>query len=954
MSGGTRWGAGLPGRVLERFERRWGAQWVLSWLHRASRLRLVLNRRIGAVVGLGRRTRIVSTACWRFPIYSQTFVYQELTQLLKHGHDVKFLYSELERSDPLPDQFAPLWRGRRRMFLSDHGHEEDFQHYRRRMPDRVDRLVRVLCRVSGLSPEELMHRQHFRQSFSFARVVEAFRPHYLHSYFFYEGTLFTFVASYLLGIPRGVSCYSDHGLADYELKAVGLHLRHCALVVATSNRIMRELLEIAPGMDADRILVKPNAVNASRFPLVARGEPEAGQPYRLACVCRFDPKKGIVFLVRALKHLRDRGLDAEVHVAGTADPDHAASVEYARHVESEIHSLAVDRFVHLEGRRSESEVRTLLARSQLFVAPFVELPSGDKDGIPTTILEAMATGQAVVATDAGSITEVIRDGENGVIVPQRDPVALADAIAGLLADPPRRARLGSRAAETVRARYDVHACDHLFHDALRPILRSRPEALARQQGAFDAWLDETCLSMGLGAASPATIKPETDAAPREGLPESMIIVPEARNPIRLPVSTVEALMRRPVRAVAAPAGSADREGVGAASIVVVAVDNLIFNRMCLESVLANTCWPSYEIIFVDNGSTDGTREYVSQLAAVNPGVRLIFNSRNVGFSPAVNQGLRLAKGEVLVILNNDTIVPQDWLHPLLRHLDDRGAGLVGPVTNRTGNEAQIDAPYRTYGEFLAFSRAHREAHAGKAFHIRTLAMFCTAMRRDTYAEIGGLDERFEVGLFEDDDYAVRVRAAGYAVRCAEDAFVHHFGQASFGQMASTGGYGSLFHANRRRWEEKWERPWQPYQHRRNPAYEELLATIRTVVRQQVPSGTTVAVVSKGDGALLELAGQKVWHFPQDEEGQYTGYYPATSADAIAMLERMRSKGAQYFVLPSTAMWWLDHYGVFAEYVRTRFHVVADDPSSCLIVKLEEAAAEAPLRAVSPRRSPKAQ
>ena len=116
MSGGAR--SDLADRIAERLEARGDSARVLPWLHRASRVRLEVDRRVNAITGLGRRARIAATACWRFPIFSQTFVYQELTQLLNHGHDVKFLYSELERADPLPDQFAPLWRARRRMFLS--------------------------------------------------------------------------------------------------------------------------------------------------------------------------------------------------------------------------------------------------------------------------------------------------------------------------------------------------------------------------------------------------------------------------------------------------------------------------------------------------------------------------------------------------------------------------------------------------------------------------------------------------------------------------------------------------------------------------------------------------------------------------------------------------------------------------------------------------------------------
>jgi glycosyltransferase involved in cell wall biosynthesis len=365
-------------------------------LHGLSRLRLRFDRWRGTILTLGRHPRVLGTACWRFPIYSQSFVYQELTQLLHQGYDLKFLYSELERRDRLPAQFEALWRGRRRMFLTPSGHEADVEHYRSRMPDRVEALVQLLCAASGLTRPELERHQHFRQSFSFARLVEAFQPRYLHSYFFYEGTLFTFVASYLLRIPRGVSCYSDHLLQDYDLKVVALHLRHCALVVATSQRIKRELLQMAPGLDADRVLVKPNAINASRFPIAERRDPAAGEPYRLVSVCRLDPKKGLAYLVRAVRILRDQGLNVEAHIVGGVDSDQPASADYARELEADVRALDLTRWVHLEGRRTEAEVSGFLQRSHLFVAPFVEMPSGDKDGIPTTLLEAMSTGQAAV------------------------------------------------------------------------------------------------------------------------------------------------------------------------------------------------------------------------------------------------------------------------------------------------------------------------------------------------------------------------------------------------------------------------------------------------------------------------------------------------------------------------------------------------------------------------------
>jgi len=415
----------------------------------------------------------MSTACWRFPIYSQSFVYQELAQLVRHGYDLRFLYSEPEPNDKLPAQFDAIWRGRRRMFLNPDDYDRDFEWFRRRTPERVTALLRALCDASGLPEAELRRHYHVQQSFSFARVVEAFRPRYLHSYFFYEGTLFTYVASSLLNIPRGVSCYSDHLLRDYELKVVPLHLGHCSIVIATAQRIKEELLAIAPHLDPDTVIVKPNAVNTLHFPVRERGDPGPGQPFRLLCVARFDPKKGLTTLVEAVRLLRDRGHDVEAHLVGGVDLDQKVSVEYGRTLARTIADLGLQSVIHLEGSRPESEVRAFLERSHLFVAPFVEMASGDKDGIPTTILEAMSTGMPVVATDAGAIPEILTDGIDGVRVPQRDPAALAATVAALMADPDRRARLGARAAEMVRRRFDVEASEHVFHTALRRLLASR-------------------------------------------------------------------------------------------------------------------------------------------------------------------------------------------------------------------------------------------------------------------------------------------------------------------------------------------------------------------------------------------------------------------------------------------------------------------------------------------------
>jgi GT2 family glycosyltransferase len=418
-------------------------------------------------------------------------------------------------------------------------------------------------------------------------------------------------------------------------------------------------------------------------------------------------------------------------------------------------------------------------------------------------------------------------------------------------------------------------------------------------------------------------------------PPDLVLTPTSRWPTRLPEDTVNAVLANPLPAARkrAHVDEVIRGPGEGASVVLVTFNGLVFTRLCLESLLVNTDYADYEVIVVDNGSTDGTEDYLRALVRGHPHLRAVFNETNRGFARANNQGLELAGGGVLILLNNDTILPRGWLGRLIRHVDDPAIGLVGPVTNRTGNEAQIAASYHTYGEFVNFAQHVSAAPNATLFDIRMLGMYCVAMRRSVYERVGPLDEQFGVGLFEDDDYAMRVRAAGYRVVCAEDVFVHHFGQASLGKLAATGEYGTLFHANRLRWEQKWRVPWEPYKRRLNYQYEQLTRRIRQMVHTTLPADATVLVVSNGDDELLRLERVQAWHFPQTQEGVYAGHHPADSAEAIDRLEALRAKGAEFLLFPNTALWWLDHYGEFKEHVEAHYAPVARQEDTCLIFAL---------------------
>jgi GT2 family glycosyltransferase len=423
------------------------------------------------------------------------------------------------------------------------------------------------------------------------------------------------------------------------------------------------------------------------------------------------------------------------------------------------------------------------------------------------------------------------------------------------------------------------------------------------------------------AASKQASPPPLLAGP---FPDDLVLTPVSRRPTRLEERTLRAILDRPVPAF--PGSAADRPEV---SVVVVTRDNLAFLRVCLESVLAGTELPC-ELVVIDNASSDGTPGYLEELAERNPNVRVIVNESNRGFAAATNQGAALATAELLVLLNDDAAVGPGWLGPLAAYLGRPAVGMVGPTTNRTGNEAQIDADYRTWGELVRFAEARAQDHAGEAFEIPTLTMFCVAMRRTLYEEVGPLDERFETGLLEDDDYSRRVREAGYKLLCADNAFVHHFGETSFGKLVASGEYSRVLEANRARFEEKWQAPWQPYERRHSVRYVELTERVRQAIADATPAGATVLIVSRGDDELLRLDGRRAWHFPRAGDGAYAGHHPADSREAIVQLEAQRAAGAGYIVFPRTGLWWLEHYEGLRRHLEDSYRLRYSNLDTCVI------------------------
>lgn len=212
-----------------------------------------------------------------------------------------------------------------------------------------------------------------------------------------------------------------------------------------------------------------------------------------------------------------------------------------------------------------------------------------------------------------------------------------------------------------------------------------------------------------------------------------------------------------------------------ASIIIPVFNNLPLTRQCLESINTNTSAP-YEIIVVDNGSSDGTRDYLLQMEAAGR-VRVITNRRNLGFARASNQGAQAARGDFLVFLNNDTIVQPGWLEELvacarkeektgaigarLLYLDDT-IQHAGVVFNE--DITQILHIYQHY------DKDHPAVLKEREFQAVTGA--CMLVRRDRFFEVGGFEECYQNG-YEDVDLCFKLREQGYKVIYHPQAVAYH-------------------------------------------------------------------------------------------------------------------------------------------------------------------------------------
>lgn len=396
-----------------------------------------------------------------FPKYSETFVIDQIVGLLDRGLDVRILAISRGPNPAAGDIVATRGLMERTTFIFDHSASASTswqilaQRLRQVLPGlpraRVRRALSV--RRYGHTAKSLVlagAARRLKQPLKAQAIIAHFGPTgvlaaNLRSLGLLEGPLYTVFHGYDLSRHSVLARHTE----DYRrLFASGERM----LPISTRWGLKLEALGCAPekiqvhrmGVDLDSFrFVPPEGVLPSRV-----------RPLRVVSVARLVEKKGVLYLCQAVSQLVQRKIPIELEIIG----DGPLQLGLERFVAEQ----ALAGQIHIRGRRDKAYVQAALARADVFALPSITAADGDQEGIPVSLMEAMASGVPCLSTLHSGIPELIEDGLSGWLVPERDATALAEKLASIQRGDYDLPAIARRARDTV----EVHFNQSRLHDQL--------------------------------------------------------------------------------------------------------------------------------------------------------------------------------------------------------------------------------------------------------------------------------------------------------------------------------------------------------------------------------------------------------------------------------------------------------------------------------------------------------
>jgi glycosyltransferase involved in cell wall biosynthesis len=303
----------------------------------------------------------------------------------------------------------------------------------------TDGVSQAFGKLAAAEPDDAV------QAINLAAELQDRNVRHLHAHFASAATAVTRLTSAITGIPYSFTAHAADIFRDtVSLEDLRAKLAAAHHVVTISDYNLQYLRRHFP-QQADRLRLVRNGLELNRFPY--RDPRPVGDILKVAAVGRFVEKKGFQHLLPAVAQLVDAGVRADVRIAGAG--------VMAQELQSMIGHLRLNRQVRLLGPQTQDQVHELLDWADVFVAPCVVASDGNADGIPTVLLEAMATGTPCISTAVTGIPEIIRDGSTGILVKPGDPALLAQVIRRIASPAMDRTLLARNARDLIEREYDA-------------------------------------------------------------------------------------------------------------------------------------------------------------------------------------------------------------------------------------------------------------------------------------------------------------------------------------------------------------------------------------------------------------------------------------------------------------------------------------------------------------------
>jgi len=388
---------------------------------------------------------IIAYLVSRFPKITETFILYEMQALEAQGAQIE-LFPLVREREPVLHPEAEAWVERAHYTpVLGRAVLKSQLYWLQQNPLRLLALwARVLWGHRGSRKFLVRAAAALLLAGHFGRQMQALGVQHVHAHWATHTALAAYAIRRLAGISYSFTAHAHDIYVERMMLAE--KIREARFVVTISDHNRRLLCELYGEEAAKKVRLVRCGTDTSVFLPGERGQ-EAGGPFRIVCVGALEEKKGQTYLIEACRLLARRGFALECLLVGDG--------ELRPVLQAQIRAAGLEAKVKLLGTQPRERVSALLKEAGAVVLPSIRLKSGKMEGIPVALMEALAVEAPVIASEISGIPELVVDGETGILVPERDPAALAEAIANLQRDPRLGRRLGKNGRKKVLAEYDL-------------------------------------------------------------------------------------------------------------------------------------------------------------------------------------------------------------------------------------------------------------------------------------------------------------------------------------------------------------------------------------------------------------------------------------------------------------------------------------------------------------------